>query len=94
MGKFNAENKDVLIVDDLTTGMGIASFIDKIANPGNIYFGVIHAISTLEGYRILENFLKSDEIQDFAAANTTISSFSKVNIIPELIKFYTSKSNI
>ena len=93
-GKFDAEDQDVLIVDDLTTGMGIANFIEKIVNPGNVYFGVIHATLALEGYRIVKGLLRSGEIKDFAATNTTISPFSKINIIPELIKFYAGKLNI
>jgi len=93
-GKFDAKDQDVLIIDDLTTGMGIASFLEKIVNLGNVYFGVIHATLALEGYRILKNLLRRGEIKDFATTNTTISPFSKINIIPELIKFYAGKLNI
>ena len=92
-GRFDAKGRDVLIVDDLTTGMGIVEFMKRVLNPGNVYFGVIHATLTLERYRVLKKVLKSGEIREFVATNTTVSPFSKINVIRELVKFYTGETS-
>jgi len=48
---------------------------------------------SLEGYRVLREVLRSGEIRDFVATNTAVSPFSKINVIPELVKFYTGKAS-
>jgi len=92
--KFNAEDRDVLCVDDCTAGEGIQSFLDSLINPGDVYFSVIHSTLSPEGKEIVHSMLDSKIIEEFVATNTTVSEFSKVNILPEVVKFYKDEAGI
>jgi len=85
--KFNAQERDILVIDDLTTG-GILKFINRIENPGKIYFSVVHATLTLERYNVIMKLLKEKSVQEFVATNTTITPFSKIDVLPKIAKFY------
>ena len=79
--KFDAQGRDILVIDDLTTRGGIPKFISRIENPGKIYFSVIHATLTLEGYNVIMKLLKEKSVQEFVATNTTITPFSKIDVL-------------
>jgi len=89
--KFDANGRDILAIDDCTTGGGIQPFLDRLINPGNVYFSVIHSTLSKDGLETVRSMLNCGQIKEVVATNTTISEFSKLNILSEVVRFYKEK---
>jgi len=86
--KYDVKGNNVIIIDDLTTGLGIPAVLKTLKNPGDIYFSVIHSTLCKEGEIIVKDLLRRKKIREYVATNTTISEFSKADVMPELVDFY------
>jgi len=88
-GKFDAKGRNILAIDDVTTGVGIEKFLTNIENSANIDFSIIHAALSPEGYRAINRLLNNHQIRQFIPTDTTITAFNRPNttIIPELTAY-------
>lgn len=88
-GKYDAEGRDVLAIDDVTTGVGIEKFLTNIENAENIDFSIIHPTLSPEGCQAIKRLISKNQIRRFIPTNTTITEFNRPNatVIPELTTF-------
>ncbi len=88
-GKFDAKGRNILAIDDVTTGAGIEKFLTNVENSANIDFSIIHAALSPEGYRAINRLLNNHQIRQFIPTDTTNTAFNRTNatVIPELTTF-------
>ncbi len=98
-GRLDAEDNDVIIVDDIaSSGSTLAGAINSIDNARTVYFAVVHPVlpemSTPDkGLGLIKRLLEEKKIGDFVATDTIDSEFSKTSIIQDVVNYYRNHKN-